>query len=190
MTDEERRKKKREYARQYRANVAGYREKNIEYQREYRAANRAQLRAKRQQYALAHPDKLRARRRKWRAANPEKCRKNRVQWTANNPAKVLESYRKYAATHREIRRRIWWIYDKRRSGATPIWADLERLREIKAHCPAGYEIDHIVPLNGITPDGDPIRGLHVPWNLRYLRVVENRRRSNRMTEADLSARGL
>lgn len=42
----------------------------------------------------------------------------------------------------------------------------DQLLEIYANCPEGHEVDHIHPLSK--------GGLHVPWNLQYLLVVDNR----------------
>lgn len=49
----------------------------------------------------------------------------------------------------------------------------DAIREIYEQCPAGHEVDHIVPLQGAL-----VSGLHVPWNLQYLPISENRRKRN------------
>lgn len=68
---------------------------------------------------------------------------------------------------------------------TPPWVDLKEIGEIHAKCPKGHEVDHIVPLRGLV-DGRPVSGLHVPWNLQYLTVQANRKKKNKITDADLS----
>lgn len=58
--------------------------------------------------------------------------------------------------------------------ATPKWADLEKIKEIYLNCPAGYHVDHIVPLKGKN-----ICGLHIETNLQYLPASENLKKSNK-----------
>lgn len=65
---------------------------------------------------------------------------------------------------------------KRRAGKlqrTPKWADTNRTAEIYRLCPDGYEVDHIIPLQGKL-----VSGLHVPDNLQYLSVNANRAKHN------------
>lgn len=66
------------------------------------------------------------------------------------------------------------LYRARKLQAVPKWADLDRIKEIYNNCPTGFEVDHEVPLNGIN-----VCGLHVEYNLQYLTVQNNRRKSNK-----------
>ena len=49
------------------------------------------------------------------------------------------------------------------------------IREFYSKCPNGYEVDHIIPLNG-----KHVSGLHTIGNLQYLPASKNRSKSNRI----------
>lgn len=62
--------------------------------------------------------------------------------------------------------------------ATPKWLcteDKAKIKEIYYNCPKGYQVDHIVPLKGKN-----VCGLHVPWNLQYLTILDNAKKSNKL----------
>lgn len=48
------------------------------------------------------------------------------------------------------------------------------IQKIYSECPKGWEVDHIIPLNGKT-----VCGLHVPWNLKAKPKYINRMKSNK-----------
>lgn len=56
---------------------------------------------------------------------------------------------------------------------TPSWADLEAIGAFYNDCPPGYEVDHVIPLNGKN-----VSGLHVLNNLQYLTRSENASKGN------------
>lgn len=58
--------------------------------------------------------------------------------------------------------------------ATPSWVKLGDLVEVYKNCPEGFEVDHVVPINGKT-----VCGLHVPWNLQYLSPLNNMRKGSK-----------
>lgn len=63
-------------------------------------------------------------------------------------------------------------YQARRLNQMPADADLEKIREIYANCPEGFEVDHKIPISK--------GGLHHQDNLQYLPWRENRRKSNKL----------
>ena len=56
---------------------------------------------------------------------------------------------------------------------TPAWSQKEAIRLFYNNCPQGYEVDHIIPLQGKL-----VSGLHVLENLQYLPMAENRSKGN------------
>jgi uncharacterized Zn finger protein (UPF0148 family) len=98
----------------------------------------------------------------WREQNSERKKQYDLQYYSEN-------YLKYSLAAKARKRKL-----KQR---TPKWLTEEQLREIYLlykNCPEGYEVDHIVPINGKN-----VSGLHVPWNLQYLTCEENRAKSNK-----------
>jgi hypothetical protein len=55
---------------------------------------------------------------------------------------------------------------------TPEDANMEKIKEIYANCPKGYEVDHVIPINK--------GGLHHQDNLQYLTIEENRRKRDKV----------
>lgn len=94
----------------------------------------------------------------------ERKRKDNKRWQKKNL--------KYLAAYHALRRS-----DK--LCATPIWVDLKEINEFYKNCPNGYEVDHIVPLNGIN-----VCGLHSIENLQYLTPLENKQKKNKVLLAE------
>lgn len=106
---------------------------------------------------------------KYRCNNRDKVRLAKRLWM-----------RKYTKAHPEVNRAKEAAYRARKLNATPVWLSAEQIAEIKRFykdCPKGYEVDHIVPLKGSN-----VQGLHVPWNLQYLSVKENKQKYNKTTD--------
>jgi hypothetical protein len=115
-----------------------------------------------QEYALANKEVIAEDKRRWIKADRERFKATQKRWTSKNTKKILARVRKYQAS---------------KINATPKWLDIEQFKQIEAmyiNCIKGYEVDHIVPLQG-----DQVCGLHVPWNLQYLPMSVNRRKGNK-----------
>ena len=63
-------------------------------------------------------------------------------------------------------------YIARRKYQTPIGEDIKAIQEFYLNCPAGHEVDHIIPISK--------GGAHSLENLQYLTKEENRRKSNKI----------
>lgn len=95
----------------------------------------------------------------WRFNNLDKCKKLSRKWKKNNPERHASNEAKRRAA--KLQR-------------TPLWSNLDKIRNIYINCPKGMEVDHIIPLQGKN-----ISGLHVPENLQYLTKSENSSKSNK-----------
>lgn len=80
-------------------------------------------------------------------------------WRRDNPERMKAAYAKRRA--KKIQRKV-------------AWADDKKIKEIYDKCPQGYEVDHIIPLQGKL-----VSGLHVENNLQYLTIEENRDKWNK-----------
>jgi hypothetical protein len=95
----------------------------------------------------------------WNNSNKQRVNENHRNWSKANRGKVL--------ANTNLQR------EQRRKRIVP-WTEKEAIEQFYCNCPAGYEVDHIVPLNGKL-----VSGLHVLLNLQYLTTLDNRRKGNK-----------
>jgi hypothetical protein len=107
-------------------------------------------------------------------------------WNKKHPEKTLAAGRRsYARDPSKAAAR----YAKRRAAkqkATPVWLskdDVFLMQEIYSLArlrtkisKTAWEVDHIVPLSN-----PKVCGLHVPWNLQVIPLIENRKKRNILT---------
>ncbi len=113
-------------------------------------------------YYESNLEQARAKRAEWRENHKEYAAQYGKLYRQLNPGKELAKTRKYAIAKMQ---------------AVPKWlskAQIQEMQKVYETCPAGHEVDHIVPLQGKN-----VKGLHVPWNLQHLPKSENRKKSNK-----------
>ena len=89
-----------------------------------------------------------------------------------NPKKLkLTESEKYFYT-RARQNEAWARYMAKKKNQTPPDADIRAIQQFYLNCPAGHEVDHIIPISK--------GGLHSLENLQYLTVTENRKKSNKI----------
>lgn len=96
---------------------------------------------------------------KYRETNTEACNARIREHYKNNKSDYLAKNAKRRAE---------------KVAATPIWANLDKIKEFYRNTPEGDHVDHIIPLNGKL-----VCGLHVENNLQYLTAEENLKKSNK-----------
>lgn len=124
--------------------------------------SRPEVLQKSREYYAANLEVARAKRSMWREMNRAYAKVYGSKYRQANPGKELAKTRRYALA---------------KLNRTPTWLTKEQIDQmtmIYINCPEGYEVDHIIPLQG-----KDVSGLHVPWNLQHLTSAENRKKSNK-----------
>lgn len=159
-------------------------EADAERQRQRRAADReAYNRYMLERYYANREERLQ-RDKEWRARNRASYSETRRRWREANKSAVSLCKRKWYTANRTKCRARGAQHRAALLSQCPPWVDRSALAAIYAGRPVGFTVDHIVPLRGVTPDGWPICGLHVPCNLQYLTKPANSAKGSRMSRAD------
>lgn len=143
-------------------------EKRKQYEKLYRLKNKEKIKKRIKEYELKNKEKIALRRKLQRIRDGEQYKK-----------RSKESKKRYKEKNREryilLNRQQCAKRRAKKLQAIPKFADLNKIKEIYKNCPKGYEVDHIIPLQGKN-----VSGLHIETNLQYLPMRENRVKSNKL----------
>lgn len=109
-----------------------------------------------------NPEENRRRAKEWQRANPEKRYAKQKRYIDKNKSKACEISRNYSFA--KWQRTPKWLTDEEKSS----------MKKFYENRPAGYHVDHIIPLRG-----ENVSGLHVLSNLQYLLAAEHCRKGNK-----------
>ena len=124
--------------------------------------------------ALKRVDKIRACARENARKNQQKRAPYIAEWHRKNRERIREIAQTWRQKHKDRKNADAAKRRARKKCACPSWVDLNAIREIYKNCPDGFHVDHIIPLQS-----ELVCGLHVPWNLQYLPILENISKSNK-----------
>jgi 5-methylcytosine-specific restriction endonuclease McrA len=129
-------------------------------------------------YRNKNIEKARMAARRWAKNNPEKANKIKLRWAKKNPKRKLEQSRRWAKNNPEKVLANVRLYQAAKLQRVPLWLTTthkNQMKQIYMNCPKGHHVDHLYPLRGKI-----VSGLHVPWNLVYLKSSKNHKKGNRM----------
>lgn len=140
-------------------------EKHLECNRKWKQNNPEKYKAQYLSYNVRPEIQLRNKEffKIYNETHKDENRERKLSWNRRNKEKVKE-IRRY---HKGLRRALLLQ-------ACPMWANLEKIREIYKNRPDNVQVDHIIPLKGKL-----VCGLHVENNLQYLTKKENTEKGNK-----------
>lgn len=149
----------------------------------YYEANKERIKVRAQAYYIANKEKARESAKLRYEKNKEKILAQNKNWRKENPERYAELQQNYVKRNRGIWTAQTARYRAAKKQATPLWADLEKIKQLYKLAAAWNEIwpedtvhvDHIIPIKGKN-----VSGLHTELNLQILRATDNKKKSNKL----------
>ena len=113
--------------------------------------------------------------RRYYADNPAKYKEYTGSYRELNRDRCNEIQNNYYARHSAQIKAKAKTYRGLRALRIPSWSQSDLITKFYIQCPPGYEVDHVLPLQGAE-----VSGLHVIENLQYLTRFDNRSKHNKV----------
>lgn len=104
----------------------------------------------------------------------EKRKEAQSRWVSENKDRVRENHRNWSKANKKKVLANTVLQQQKRAKRVVPWSEIKEIEEFYENCPDGYEVDHIIPLQGKT-----VSGLHVIRNLQYLLAFDNKSKGNK-----------
>jgi hypothetical protein len=151
-------------ANQYQRNYfATHREKKRAYNAGRREVNNSQSKA----YGATHREELRAYGKRYYAAHREEQKAYKKIYHQSHKPQINAKHAKRRAS--EGRQTLRGVSTK---AIEVFYAEAERITQETG---IRYSVDHIIPLAG-----EFVKGLHVPWNLQIIPLIDNVKKGNKL----------
>lgn len=149
----------------------------------WREKNRDKTRAAQQRYYEKNKEICNARTRESQSKKPEYYAQKSIEWVKENRERHLQNRRNHYARNsakdiERVRKRQGKIKQGNISMSQAEQAEVQGMYDF-CKIFKGFEVDHIIPLNG-----KEVSGLHVLGNIQVLPISINRSKSNKYKEAD------
>ena len=160
------------------ARAKAYYEANKEKFAAYYETNKEKQAAYKKAYHEINPEKRAAYDKAYYDANKEKKATKSKAWREANPEKAAAYKKVWQKAHPEMCRATGAEYRAAKLQQTPPWYSHADCVAIYKELKPGYNIDHIIPLQG-----ENVSGLHWSHNLQMLPAAENIAKSNKFDPA-------
>jgi len=142
-----------------------------------------QIASRKSAYNKENREKVKAQQDAWVAVNRDKVCASAKRHRALHPGRVAAASAKYREENSGKRAHWQRLREVGKKQAIPKWASLEAIQTIYETCPAGYHVDHVIPLKAMR-DGEHVAcGLHCEGNLQHLPAAENIRKWANLPES-------